>query len=81
MALKSCYCHTPGCQNDGVAFVWDDSPLVDEAEGLVVEQDRPWCGGCSTQYTDIKDAPPIDLDRPETLTAEDTPPEEAGDQP
>lgn len=56
MALKACYCHTPGCANDGVAFLWDDAPMQDE-DGTTIEQSPPWCGGCSTRFSDITDAP------------------------
>lgn len=46
-------CHTDGCPNEGIPIEWDEpAPEVPP-----VTQATPWCGGCSTQFTDIRDAP------------------------
>ncbi len=53
--MKLCTCHTDGCANEGVGFLWDYDTDAARAAADGVTLGPPWCGGCSTEITDIRD--------------------------
>lgn len=55
--MKNLTCRNPACTDNGIPHPFDWAGAVQAAKDAGAVLQTPWCGACSTQYTDITDAP------------------------
>ena len=54
--MRLIMCHTDGCPCNGVPVMWNKDQALLDAQDAGATLADPWCGGCSQQITDIRDA-------------------------